>query len=151
MCRDGSYQRILMETFLPEYVTSGKPMEMSLAVSVKTPDVPPVRVTIVEESETDPQDKVTVKTDQLQAVKTLSDSRNSDGISSVDVPVPGTSTTRAKSPQLQRLVATEGRPRQTSSDSGLGSADWDTDEEISRFKFPVKPNTSRQAQKKPPL
>eukprot|EP00058_Branchiostoma_floridae_P000735 XP_002586223.1 hypothetical protein BRAFLDRAFT_109550 [Branchiostoma floridae] len=125
MCRDGSYQRILMETFLPEYVTSGKPMEMSLAVSVKTPDVPPVRVTIVEEN---PQDKVTVKTDQLQAVKTLSDSRNSDGISSVDVPVPGTSTTRAKSPQLQRLVATEGRPRQTSSDSGLGSADWDTDD-----------------------
>eukprot|EP00058_Branchiostoma_floridae_P006877 XP_002592365.1 hypothetical protein BRAFLDRAFT_131341 [Branchiostoma floridae] len=73
MCRDGSYQRILMETFLPEYVTSGKPMDISLAVSVKTPDISPVRVTIVEEKET------------------------------------------------------------------------------SRFKFPVKQNTSRQAQKKPPL
>ncbi|XP_035663345.1 uncharacterized protein LOC118407036 [Branchiostoma floridae] len=152
MCRDGSYQRILMETFLPDYVTSGKPVEISLAVSVKTPDVPPVRVTIVEESETDPQDKVaTVKTGQLQGMETLSDSRTSDGTCLVDVPVPGASTTRAKSPQLQRLVATEGRPRQTSSDSGLGSADWDTDEETSRFKFPVKPNTSRQAQKKPPL
>ncbi|XP_078583546.1 uncharacterized protein LOC144866165 isoform X1 [Branchiostoma floridae x Branchiostoma japonicum] len=152
MCRDGNYQRILMETFLPEYVTSGKPVEISLAVLVKTPDVPPVRVTIVEERETDPQDKVaTVKTDQLQGMETLSDSRTSDGTCLVDVPVPGASTTRAKSPQLQRLVATEGRPRQTSSDSGLGSADWDTDEETSRFKFPVKPNTSRQAQKKPPL
>ncbi|XP_066265514.1 uncharacterized protein [Branchiostoma lanceolatum] len=174
MCRDGSYQRILMETFLPEYVTSGEPVDISLAISVKTPDVPPVEVTIVEENETVPHD--TEATDQLEVEETLSDSLTSGGAALVEVPPADPSTTRAKSPQLQRLVASEGRPRQTSSDSGLGSAGWDTvssDEETSqsenqsgkpaaktgmkvvrseaeRFKFPTKPN-SPHAQKKPPL
>ncbi|KAI8507114.1 Prostaglandin reductase 1 [Branchiostoma belcheri] len=160
MCRDGSYQRILMETFLPEYVTSGQTLDISLAISVKTPDVPPIQVTIAEESETDKNTN-----DQLDDEETMPDCQISDSASLVEVPPSGASTTPAKSPQLQRLVASEYRPRQTSSDSGLGSAGWDTvssDEENekqtekaaattgmkagkfrgARFNFSAEPNTS---------
>ncbi|KAI8485708.1 Prostaglandin reductase 1 [Branchiostoma belcheri] len=144
MCRDGSYQRILMETFLPEYVTSGQTLEISLAISVKTPDVPPVQVTIVEESETDTNMNDRLDDDE----ETMPDCQIPDSL--VEVPPPGASTTPAKSPQLQRLVASEGRPRQTSSDSGLGSAGWDTvssDEENEKQTGNVTTTTGRKADK----
>ncbi|CAH1251325.1 Hypp9307, partial [Branchiostoma lanceolatum] len=38
MCRDGSYQRILMETFLPEFLNTGQPLGISLAITVRKPD-----------------------------------------------------------------------------------------------------------------